>query len=142
MGRGTYYSPLWVGTLVAAVAYYSNWEQIPIASPRSRLAVGALVCPLVGLLCQLAFLGVQGVSARVLPVPWGRSARGRPAAVTGWLVLATLTAGVVAAMFAWEGQTRPAVACGLISAALAAAALIAYLWCWPVATRDFEEHAG
>ena len=53
MGRWTYYAPLWLGTLLAAVLYVANLAQLP-PWPVWVHVVGVVVgAPLVGLGLQL-----------------------------------------------------------------------------------------
>jgi len=143
MGPWTYYSPLLIGILITAIGYQSVLEHSVVIGWPEGLRWGAVaaVALLRGLALQLAMIGLQGVLAQVVPVPSGRSIRGRAAVLIGVLTLATQALGVVA-LLVW-GQESVVLARYALAAPVATglAALIAYGWSWPVAARDFARDA-
>jgi hypothetical protein len=142
MNRWTYYSPLALGALFGLLAR-DFYEHLLPGEPWQAVATVTGIAIGFGLLAQLALVGVQGAFAQVMPVPGGRSIRGRAAVVIGALLLAALVGGIVAAILYGEGLGEegllPTVA--LLIAILAAAAAIGaagvYAWSWPAAERDF-----
>jgi hypothetical protein len=159
MSRFTYYSPLWAGALLAALAVAALVDSPPgpLRSPFSgwpRIMDLAARCLAFGLLCQLVMLGCQGAFAQVLPVPGGRSIRGRGAVTAGGLLLAAIVSAVAAYQIATTeladlgpvltgnaARSGPMawVAAGIGAASLLGAA-ISYVWCLPAAIRDFDSH--
>ena len=139
MGFWAYYSPLWLGFLVTLVLHDTVWANAPGDMPESAhwpFIVGAgLVC---GLLCQFVMIGVQGAFAQVLPVPVGRSIRGRGAVIGGLLIIACGALAAVAGLLHSDGMTRAASIVGLLSLASAVGIAGTYFWCWPMAERDFD----
>ena len=95
MSAWTYYSPLWLGMIVAGVVGYGNLEQLSSMEPGLRWTVLVLGCVGVGVQCQLAMIGCQGVFAQVLPIPRGRSIRGRGAVLGGAFLLGWVGLGFV-----------------------------------------------
>lgn len=138
MGVWTYYSPLWLGTILAAFVSLSSREAFPPLPPWGWALIVGVGCPLAGAVCQLAMVGAQGAFAQVLPVPWGRSIRGRGAVVSGGLLLACIGFGVAATLVGFEGVSTPAIVVGSISGGFGLAALGTYIWCAPTASRDFS----
>lgn len=136
MGRFTYYAPLWLGTALAAVMLLTYRGLLALADWQFwlLLCVGS---PLVGLVCQLAMIGVQGAFAQVLPVPGGRSLRGRPAMLAGAALLAALALGSAGALLAIERVGPAAITLGVLALAATFTAIIVYAWNLPTAVRDF-----
>ncbi len=137
MGPWTYYSPLWLGMILALLSH--DTIRAHSTDPESwqawMLVVG--VGAGIGLLGQLLLIGAQGAFAQVLPVPRGRSIRGRGAVVGGLLIIACVALCGIAALL-WSEELAAA-SWALLAAGLAAGAgaIITYIWCWPVAVRDF-----
>ena len=134
MGAWTYYSPLWLGTIIAGVVGYNRLHQLTVL-----FVVG---CVLVGVQCQLVMIGAQGIFARVLPVPGGRSIRGRSAAVGGTCLLGWAAFGIVAVLLHLEEVRVAPLVLATLSLGCLAGVLITYAWCWPFAARDFDDRAG
>ncbi len=138
MGRWTYYSPILIGIIFALLAR----ELLDRAVPREPawyywlIVSGAAL--LFGLQCQILMIGAQGVSAQVLPVPGGRSIRGRAAVGTGWLLLAWFAFVLVGTVLTWEGAGLVATIALCLSLLALLSAVITYIWCWPTALRDFD----
>lgn len=142
MNRWTYYSPLMLGTLVPLTLHGTIAEAGPPLTPATYWPFVGAVCLGIGLLCQLFLIGAQGAFAQVLPVPGGRSIRGRGAVSAGWLVMVGVVLTVGGAMLrSEEAALVSAVTAGIGLAALLAAA-VAYIWCWPAAVRDFAPARG
>ncbi len=139
MGRWTYYSPLLLGTIIAAILLATYREFL--AWQGAMLWIGGIcVAGLAGLACQLLMLGVQGAFAQVLPAPSGRSIRGRGAVLTGGLILLALALGLVtAALHAEPGLTGWYWTAAALSVASLLAAIGAYAWNMPTAVRDFGD---
>jgi hypothetical protein len=140
----TYYAPLWLGTLITAAVMALGWNGL-WERPGWQSALWLLgVAPAVGLICQIEMLGAQGAFAQVLPVPGGRSVRGSGAVLSGALVLAAVNAGIVCAMFVFEGARTQATWTAIFSGAALLAAFAAYAWSLPAAARDFadDQRAG
>ena len=138
MGYWTYYSPLGIGFALTLVLHESVWANTTNLPEGAHWPLVAGVGIVVGLLCQLLLIGIQGAFAQVLPVPVGRSIRGRGAVIGGLLIIATLALGAVAGLLRSEELSRTAMIIGGLSLAAAVGALIAYIWCWPMAIRDFD----
>jgi len=144
MGPWMYYAPLWVGTLVSACvaltgmkAFMDVWEG-SIWLVIAVAAVVLLMCVWTGLSLQLLMIGVQGVFARVVPVPVGRSIRGGAAQGVGGLILGSYVIG----SFAGVARLLPAqqmliLACSAASGLCLLAALVVYLTNAFGAVRDF-----
>ncbi len=138
MGPWTYYSPLWIGALlVLALADLIRAGLPPMAPWAQWLAVAGLAV-LSGVQCQLLMIGAQGAFAQVLPVPWGRSIRGRPAELVGWLWIAWVLLSAVTALLAYEGLAPAAWVIGGLGVADLAVAVVAYAWNVPAAVPDFR----
>lgn len=132
MTRFAYYSPFWIGALI--------WIGILVAQEHSvfgdPLLMGSVLAA--GLACQFVMIGVQGAFAQVLPVPVGKSIRGRGAVITGCLILASSVVLGASGLIAMDEITPAAVVSGVIGAVLVLCALGAYIWCLPAAARDFD----
>ena len=134
MGPWTYYSPLWLGTIIAGVVGYNRLDQLTVL-----LVVG---CVLVGVQCQLVMIGAQGIFAQVLPVPRGRSIRGRSAVVGGTCLLGGVAFGIVAVLLHLEEVRVAPLVLATLSLGCLAGVVITYAWYWPFAARDFDNRAG
>jgi len=138
MGFWTYYSPLGLGFLLTLALHDTirahgpvlpGWAEWPFLV---GLGLG------VGLVCQLLMIGAQGLFAQVLPVPVGRSIRGRAAVVGGGLIVAGVALAAVACLLYWEGLRAASLIVAALSGTAAGGAAITYIWSWPVAVRDFD----
>jgi hypothetical protein len=138
MGPWTYYSPLWLGAIIAGVVGYSALDQFPSMPVWLLWLVFVVGCVLVGVQCQLVLIGAQGIFAQVLPVPRGRSIRGRGAAVGGSFLIGWVVFSVVAVLFRSEEMRAAPLALGVVALLCLAGAVITYVWCWPLAVRDFD----
>jgi len=136
MGRATYYSPLWLGALLVLALNEPLRVGLTLPDATEWLIVAALAIA-AGLQSQVLLVGAQGAFAQVLPVPWGRSVRGRSAALAGWLLIAWVWLSVVTVMLGFETVTQAALVVGALSLAALAGALIVYIWYIPAAVRDF-----
>lgn len=136
MGRATYYSPLWLGALLVLALNEPLRVGLTLPDATEWLIVAALAIA-AGLQSQVLLVGAQGAFAQVLPVPWGRSVRGRSAAMAGWLLIAWVWLSVVTVMLGFETVTQAALVVGVLSLAALAGALIVYIWNIPAAVRDF-----
>jgi hypothetical protein len=142
MGPWTYYSPLWLGTIIAGVVGYNALDQLPPMATWLLWLVFVVGSVLVGVQCQLVMIAAQGIFAQVLPVPRGRSIRGRGARFGGSLLLGWVAFGSVAGVL-WLERVRvmPSVL-AVVSLVCLAGAVVTYAWCWPTAVRDFDKRAG
>jgi hypothetical protein len=150
MSRLTYYSPLWIGTLLAAIVASGSYDQLPAmflaggSKALSALYIG-LGSVAIGLVCQLGMLGCQGVFAQVLPAPGGRSVRGRGPTLCGVLILLAIMTGVGSATFYIGSVEDDRAISGALTlmvilfAASTVGALVVYFWSWPTAVRDFAD---
>lgn len=136
MGRATYYSPLWLGVLLVLALNEPLRVAMTLPDATEWLIVAVLALA-AGLQSQVLLFGAQGAFAQVLPVPWGRSIRGRSAALAGWLLIAWVWLSVVTVMLGFETVTQAALVLGVLSLAALAGALIVYIWNIPAAVRDF-----
>ena len=138
MGFWAYYSPSWLGFLFALLMH----DQIRAAHP--TLGGGVFAAVLVGYgftlgaFGQLMFIGLQGVAAQVLPVPRGRSIRGGPAALCGYLVLIFGVAAIVTAVLFKASATQGTIISGSVCGLVGLAALLHYVWNSVTAVRDFD----
>lgn len=139
MGALTYYSPLGIGAVLAALLLVTYRQHLP-ALPGWQLALLAVaICAAAGLACQLLMVAAQGAFAQVLPAPKGRSIRGRGAVVAGWLLLIGVLLGFATALLLAQAMSLPADIAGGMSLLCLIAAAITYIWCWPTAVRDFAD---
>jgi len=137
VGPWTYYAPLWLGSLVAAALYVGNLGQLP-PWPNWVHAVAVVIgAPLVGVQLQLGLIGLQGAFAQVMPVPRGRTIRGRAAVVVGALLLGWSGSGLAAALLRSEGLNVPPLVVAGVALVCLVAAGVAYIWSLPSAMRDF-----
>ena len=146
MGFWTYYSPLGLGIVLTLVLQGDVWQwyldSIPTLQDSLRWPLVLATAVVAGIGCQLAMVGTQGAFAQVLPVPGGRSIRGRGAVVGGVLILAALVLGVIATLLKAEGVGAAPMIVGGCSLAAALGAVITYIWGWPTADRDFVRERG
>lgn len=139
MGRWTYYSPLLLGFVFILLLNDSLREQqwmLPLTPLRQWLAVLGLAVGF-GLLVQLVMVGAQGAFAQVLPVPGGRSFRGRPAVLGGASLVAAVAATIVAAFLYNEGLRSAAWTLGVVAAVAYLLVCLVYFWSMPIAVHDF-----
>jgi hypothetical protein len=83
--------------------------------------------------------GAQGAFAQVLPVPRGRTIRGRGAVVGGALLLAFFVLGVVGVFFAMNGLFLTATVFVSLSVLSLLGFGAVYFWMIPAAVRDFDQ---
>lgn len=134
MSRWSYYSPLLIGCLLSALLLSEMYKHGELPQ---RIRVTVLGAAAAGLALQLLFIGAQGATARVLPVPGGRSIRGGAAVLSGSMIILSL-ALLLAALLVQIGElATPAKLIVVASAACALVALGTYLWSLPAAARDF-----
>lgn len=139
MGIWTYYSPLGIGFLIVLALHDTIGANAPTEWPLWTHGPLTLVIGVItGLLCQLLMFGAQGAFAQVLPVPFGRSIRGRGAVLGGMLTIAAVALAAIAALLHLQEMSAPAFVTSMLCLAAAIAALVTYGWCWPVAVRDFS----
>lgn len=134
MSAFAYYSPLWVGAALAVAIFSAVYDTL---APSHRLWVGLLGCPAAGIACQLALIGFQGSFAQVLPVPGGKSIRGRGAMLCGALILLGMGFALAAFLVGYDGLAGVASVATILAGGSLAAALGAYFWCVPAAITDF-----
>lgn len=140
MSVWTYYSPIGVGFLLVLVLHETVGGYAPVEWPLwTRWPFVIVIGILSGLLCQLLLIGVQGAFAQVLPVPVGRSIRGRGAVLGGALIIAAVALATIAGLLKIQDMPAPAVVTTVLCSMAAIGAVITYFWCWPVAIRDFHE---
>lgn len=139
MGPWVYYSPLLVGILLVVALSGSLRTAWPTLSTVSFAAVLSILALAGGIVAQLLMVGLQGVRAQVLPVPFGRSIRGRPAVATGYLVLLTKILLLVALLLASESLTIAAWTLVILGCGSAIGAILIYIWSLPAALPDFAE---
>jgi hypothetical protein len=137
MGFLTYYSPFGIGLLVTLVLHETVLAHGPALPGWAAWPFVVGVGVGVGLLCQLMMFGVQGAFAQVLPVPGGRSIRGRGAVVGGLLLIGCVVLAVVAVLLRSEELGTAAQVVAILSLVAGVGALLTYIWCWPMAVRDF-----
>jgi hypothetical protein len=137
MGFWAYYSPVGIGLLVTLALHETVRAHGPVLPGWAEWPFVVGVGLGVGLLCQLMMIGVQGAFAQVLPVPVGRSIRGRGAVIGGVAMIACVGLAAVTGLLHSEDLRTAAMITGALSLAAGVGALITYIWCWPVAVRDF-----
>ena len=139
MGRWTYYSPLFFGAGLAAIMFATYAKFMPVMPTWRYWLVIVGGCLGVALGCQLLMVATQGAFAQVLPVPGGRSVRGRGAVLAGWTLLLGVVLGFAAVLLGIEQVKSAALLVAGVSLASTLVALITYIWCWPTALRDFAD---
>jgi hypothetical protein len=139
MGRWTYYSPLFIGAILAALLLTTYREFLPALPGWQYWTLLVLVACGAGLACQLLMLGAQGAFAQVLPATRGRSVRGGGAMLAGWLLMLGEVLAIVALLLTVEGVRVAAIIFGSLALLTLLSALATYLWMWPTAVRDFAD---
>jgi hypothetical protein len=140
MGPWSYYAPLWLGLLLPFGMQHAVFAHPTIAglSPAAQWPALVLLGIVTGIQFQLLMVGAQGAFAQVLPVPGGRSIRGRAAVVGGTLTIsAVLLLWIAFLLRPSDGFSTPATIVIGCSAAAALLAMLIYLWSLPMAARDF-----
>lgn len=139
MGPWVYFSPLLVGAGLMLALLDTLRAKAP-AMPAWLMYVylPALVIA-GGVVAQLLLIGMQGVRAQVLPVPFGKSIRGSSAACAGYLILGCALSGVIAFLLASESLTIAAWILAISATAMAIFAILLYLWSLPGALPDFRD---
>jgi hypothetical protein len=139
MGPWAYYAPFWIGLLLPFGLQQAVFAHPFVAAlaPAFQWAALTLLAILLALELQLLMIGTQGAFAQVLPVPGGRSIRGRGAVVTGVLIVASVVLSWIVQLLWSDGLSRPGIVVGICGLVAAVTALLIYLWSWPMAARDF-----
>lgn len=137
MGMWTYFSPLILGTLITAAVIWTSYAPLRVEPAAIRTLWSLAYAIPVGVACQFLMVAAQGAFAQVLPVPVGRSIRGRAATSAGVLMLATVVLGGTAALLFSEGLQTAFYAVGAGAVASLLVALVIYVWNLPAAARDF-----
>jgi hypothetical protein len=75
----------------------------------------------------------------VLPVPFGKSVRGRKCAAIGVLIVIAMASSLVTYLLGRVAVGAPALVCGGVSLACWLGAVGIYLWSLPTAVADFVE---
>jgi len=141
MGVWTYYSPLWMGPAVVLLLNKLFRAAFPPMELAGEWAFLGAVGVVVALLGQLLMVGAQGAFAQVVPVPLGKSVRGRGAVVVGGLVvLAVALLGFAGLRLLLRGEAGfdDALRWAAVGGAVLVAALVVYGWLWPMAVADFR----
>ena len=138
MGRSTYYAPLYVSLIVALLGRDIYGDSIPPEPAWQHWAAVIGISLGFGIACQLAFMGVQGMFAQVLPVPGGRSIRGRSARISGTALLFGVAGIAISLLMFTEGIVLAASISGAVTLALLLTTIIVYLWSLPAAVSDFD----
>ena len=139
MGPWVYYSPLKVGILFVLALSGSLRAAWPTLSTSSFSAALTALALAGGIVAQLLMIGLQGIRAQVLPVPFGRSIRGGPAVSAGYLILLTKILLIVALLLASESLTTAAWTLLILACGTGIGAILIYIWSFPVATPDFRD---
>ena len=108
---------------------------------KTIVLTGAMIPYTFGSSDGLFNLGSALAFAQVLPVPVGRSIRGRAAKIGGCLIMGCVALAVVAVLLRLDELSSAALVVGLLSGVSGVAAVITYIWCWPTAVRDFDERS-
>ncbi len=139
MGPWTYYLPFIVGLLLPFGLHQAFFSSARMAGLEAWQQWGLLGLYGVGLAVsfQALMIGAQGAFAQVLPVPIGRSVRGRSAVVAGGALIATVLVGMATLFLYDQGSEGPGLIAAIITGVAALISLIAYVWAWPLAVRDF-----
>lgn len=139
MGPWTYYAPFLIGLLLPFGLQQAVFAHPTVAAMSSGAQWAALVglALLLAVQFQLLMIGAQGAFAQVLPVPGGRSIRGRAAVVAGSMIIASQIPTWIIQLL-WSGSlSAPVFVVGSIGLIAGATAVLIYLWSWPLAARDF-----
>jgi hypothetical protein len=143
MGPWAYYAPLWLGALLVAIVNDSIRAGLSHSSPAVQWTAVVALAVLAGLQSQVLMVGAQGAFAQVLPVPRGKSIRGRPAAVAGWLLIGWVALSLVTALLSYEAYfrdaalSRAAMIVGVGALAALSGSILIYIWSVPAAVADF-----
>lgn len=140
MGAVTYYSPFFIGiifTFLRREVVLDSWTTAGGSAETAWIWFTTIACRN-AVFAQFLLIGAQGVLAQVLPVPIGRSIRGRTAAWIGAQIIITIACAIAAGLFhseerLWLYWTF----LGIGGVTLAIAALL-YIWNLPTAIRDFD----
>jgi hypothetical protein len=113
----------------------------PYASrePWVQWTLVGVVAVLFGLQCQILMIGAQGAFAQVLPVPGGRSIRGRAAVLGGWLLIVWFAAASISVVLWMSGMFAATLVLQIIAVAALLAAIATYIWSLPAAMADFGD---
>ncbi|MBI5863139.1 MAG: hypothetical protein HZB38_01235 [Planctomycetes bacterium] len=141
MGPWTYYSPFAVGVLLVLALSGTLRASVPHLSDAAAYSYIAAIALGGGIVAQLLMLGIQGARAQVLPVPVGRSIRGRPAVTAGYLILNSALLSIVAFLLGNESLTTASWVLAILAAGSALGAVLIYIWSWPVAAPDFRDES-
>ena len=138
MTAWTYYCPLWLGALLVLAMNEVLRAAFPRLTPEAQWVIVGAAAIVTGLACQVLMIGAQGAFAQVLPLPRGRSIRGRGAVVAGGLLVAGVGLAGVATLLGFEEVTTAAIVIAGLSLAAWAGAVVVYVWNIPAAVRDFS----
>ncbi len=138
MGRWTYYAPLWLGVLVILSLNDAIRAALKSYEPAQQWLVVIAAALAGGLHCQALLIGSQGAFAQVLPVPRGKSIRGTPAVVAGWLLIFWFVLSIVTLLLALEQIYAGVLVVGITAAAALLSSLATYAWSLPAAVADFR----
>lgn len=137
MGAWAYYSPLMLGALLVVAMNEPLRESLPVMSEAAQWGWVSVVAVLVAIQSQVLMFGAQGVFAQVLPVPRGRSVRGRGAVLAGGLLIAWVGLSGVAVLLGVEEVSTGARVLGVSSVLALGGAVLVYVWELPTAVADF-----
>ena len=141
MSAWTYYSPLWLGLLLAIGLNDTIQQQANVDSAAIGWLIVFVVGIVIGLAGQLLMMGFQGAFAQVLPVPGGRSIRGRASVLGGFLIIAFVALAAAGWVLRSEEFSTASLIAGVASLVALLSAAVVYIWSWPVAVRDFDARA-
>lgn len=137
MNALSYYSPILLGAVLVLILHDTLGGMVP-AEPAGLhwaayggLALGG------GLVAQLLMIGLQGTFARALPVPVGRTMRGRSALLVGLGILVSFVAVLLYGLFRAQGYDTAATGALWVALGMVAVVMVMYAWSWPTAQRDF-----
>ena len=139
MSRMGYFAPGIVGVVVGLVYVVFGGAERDAAE---RVTLGCILVPVLFALCQLSMIASQGVFARVLPVPVGRSIRGGKCLAIGLLIDAAIASSLIAILLVRVETDTTAVVVMATSGACWLAAVLVYLWSLPTAVADFVRKDG
>lgn len=141
MGFWGYVSPFFAGlgfTLIQYPAVLSWLDALtPLPEALRWLALIGLAL-LAGVAAQLLMIGAQGAFAQVLPVPFGRSLRGRAAVISGTALLIGVSCAAGAVLLHSREFPMLFNILGIAGLAGLTVALVAYFWGMPSVVRDFD----
>ena len=139
MGPLTYYLPFIFGLLLPFGCHqtYMDQPRVMQMDPWQQWMVIAGFGLAYAIIFQALMIGSQGAFAQVLPVPFGKSVRGRGAVVCGATLIGAVICASAGAFLYYEDATTPALVTLAIAAGFGVVSLVAYVWAWPMAVRDF-----